>query len=150
MEQVAQMLNVKLREEFNIKNRDTKYRLTECGLEYFYEPSKKWMSSAFLNEVLSGAYEIVKIPKPILNEVEKEYLSAVIKPFRNKVKYIAKFCIIREISYENNVKPLECISVEYEDYDGSSHSLEFPYFERGAMYKGMELDKKYNLEALGL
>lgn len=28
--------------------------------------------------------------EPVLDDVEKEYLSAVIKPFRNRIKYISK------------------------------------------------------------
>lgn len=73
--------------------------------------------------------------KPILDEKEKEYLSAVIKPFRDKVKCISK------------VFPLdECIKIAIR---GSS-TIIFPYFKKGTMYKGMEIDKEYTLKELGL
>lgn len=73
----------------------------------------------------------------ILTEKEKAYLSAVIKPFREKVEYVYKKCSeidereYLEISLENGV-------------------ISFPYFEKGTMYKGMELDEPYTVEELGL
>lgn len=74
--------------------------------------------------------------KPILNEEEKEYLSVVIRPFKDKVKYIAKYGDSR----------LEFISIKLV---GDSAML-FPYFKKGTMYKGMELEKQYTLKELGL
>lgn len=76
----------------------------------------------------------------ILDDVEREYLSAVIKPFRNKVKYIVK---ISRISPPKT----QYIRIVLDD-------LEFvyiPYFNTNTgMYKGMEADKLYSLEELGL
>lgn len=74
--------------------------------------------------------------KPILNEEEKEYLSVVIRPFKDKVKYIAKYGDSR----------LEFISIKLV---GDSAML-FPYFNKNTMYKGMELEKQYTLKELGL
>ena len=73
--------------------------------------------------------------EPILNEAEKRYLSAVIKPFRDKVKYICKY-------YNAN----EWISIAIK----KSVNIEFPHFVKGTMYKGMKGGKKYTLEELGL
>ena len=74
-------------------------------------------------------------PKPILDEKEKEYLSAVIYPFREKIKSIHKDCYKKE----------EFIYIYCEKF---SDSFGLPYFKKGTMYKGMELDKKYTLEEL--
>lgn len=74
--------------------------------------------------------------KEILDAKEKEYLSAVIRPFKNRVDYIQK-----EI-----VGTQEDIVVHINDCD----FLTFPYFERGKMYKGMQIGKEYTLEELGL
>lgn len=76
------------------------------------------------------------VEKEILDEEEKEYLSAVIKPFKGKVKYICK------ISYLGG----EFIKI----YIRNDSAISFPYFKSGTMYKGMELNKKYTLEELGL
>lgn len=76
--------------------------------------------------------------EPILDEVEREYLSAVIKPFRSRVKYIAKI-----ISYDEFE---QCIEIAF--YNGYCTYL--PYFKANTMYKGMETDKDYILKELGL
>ena len=79
--------------------------------------------------------------KPILDEVEKEYLGAVIKPFRKKVQDIAKHSITSGLEY---------IRIRYDDRVWGKTTIIFPTFHCGTMYKGMELDKDYTLEELGL
>lgn len=81
--------------------------------------------------------------KEILDEKEKEYLSAVIKPFRNRVKCITKYsCNKNEyIHIVLNNKGIEMLNNE---------GIELPFFEKGTMYKGMEVGKEYTLEELGL
>ncbi len=75
----------------------------------------------------------------ILTEKEKAYLSAVIKPFRKDVECIEKV----ESYYGEN----EFIHITMKkDYD----YCELPAFEKGTMYKGMEVNKAYTLEELGL
>lgn len=76
-------------------------------------------------------------PKEILDEKEKEYLSAVIKPFRYKVLNI--ICKYSEREDKEYIMIL---------LDNDHISL--PYFKKDKMYKGMEIDKKYTLEDLGL
>lgn len=74
--------------------------------------------------------------KPILDDVEKEYLSAVIRPFKNRISDIVKRNFDSEKSY----------IVIYIN----SESFYFPYFKKGTMYEGMEADKKYTLKELCL
>ena len=71
----------------------------------------------------------------ILDDAEREYLSAVIKPFRDKVEYITK-------------KPL--VYKEYIYIHIYIDSIMLPRFKKGTMYKGMETNKEYSLEELGL
>ena len=73
----------------------------------------------------------------ILEEKEKEYLAAVIKPFREKVKYIQKCFDLGNEAY---------IYI----YVKKCGSMMFPTFRRGTMYKGMEVNKRYTLEDLVL
>ena len=140
IEQVAKMLGVELNEEFYISfNQGTKYKFTECGgLEYFNKTIGKWMVSTGLFNILNGAYEIVK---PILDKEEKEYLSNIIKPWRNSVKSISK-CGLSNCEYLTIAYYDKLTEKEYEMY--------FPAFEKGTMYKGMETNKEYTLEELGL
>lgn len=77
--------------------------------------------------------------EPILDDVEKKYLSEVIKPFLSKIKYIAKF---KSACSEDT----QYIHIAFYDGDG----LTFPYFKANSMYKGMELNKAYTLKELRL
>lgn len=76
------------------------------------------------------------VEKEILDDVEKEYLSAVIRPFKNRISDIVKRNFDSEKSY---------IAIHI-----NSESVYFPYFKKGTMYEGMEADKKYTLKELGL
>lgn len=76
--------------------------------------------------------------EPILNDDEKKYLSAVIKPFRNNVTGIHK------TRARNSTRCRIFISVSEHD------SCELPWFGDGTMYKGMEPGHKYTLKELGL
>lgn len=136
MKQVAQMLGVKFNEEFNIEGSNHKYKISEDGI-YFYHEGKWYRMCNDLSDILTGKYEIIK--KPILDEAEKKYLSNVIKPFRNEVKYILK----------RSADITEAIRIECVDCVAPS-TLYFPRFKKGTMYKGMETDKEYSLEELEL
>ena len=78
--------------------------------------------------------------EPILDEKEKKYLSAVIKPFRKEEMTIIK----------TEFSECEFIRITIKWKGDSKKHIAFPYFEKGTMYKGMELNKEYTLEELGL
>ena len=81
----------------------------------------------------------------ILDEAENKYLSAVIRPFRDKVKYIEKF------EYHFSSGDFEQISIRIEsNLNGGYEKTFLPTFIKGTMYKGMEPDKEYALDELGL
>ena len=92
--------------------------------------------------------KIIKIEEPIyqtvyehkeeiLDEAEKRYLKAVIRPFRARMKYIMK----EDINYATK---------EYIRIDLGREMINLPKFDSGSMYKGMKLNKGYTLEELGL
>lgn len=139
MEQVAKMLGVELEEEFKLNDSDDyKYKITKDGMFMYSGFASDWFSANhILLGVLIGKYEI---KKPILDEKEKEYLSNVIKPFRDKVMNIAKY------DTEKN----QFIRICYCDIDKNLEYMYFPPFKKGTMYKGMEVNKKYSLEDLEL
>ena len=143
MEEVAKLLGLELEEKFMLKDFQHMYKLTEKGLMYWSDISQIWENSNAIVDLLTGKYEIVKLSKPILTEKEKEYLSAVIKPFRDRIIHIYKF----ELSgYEGIGIDLKFPKVEKNNED----AMTLPSFEIGTMYKGMELGKDYTLEELGL
>ena len=141
MEQVAQMLGVEIGEIFYIKNSYYKYRLTEKSIEFYDGLNQQWNICPYrILDLLNGDDEIIK--KLILDDIEKEYLSGVIKPFRDKVTGVIKWG--KEIG-----KGLEYIVVIFTD-DCKESGMSFPRFKEGTMYKGMEPNKEYTLEELGL
>lgn len=78
--------------------------------------------------------------EPILDEVEREYLSAVIKPFRKKVKHIVKINLFG--SPEEQFIRIVIGNLDF---------INLPNFNKNTgMYRGMEVDKLYSLEELGL
>lgn len=91
-----------------------------------------------LREWLSEEYK-----EPILDEEEKAYLSAVIKPFKENVTGICKINICRGFY---------CIRIYTESISSELRLevIDLPLFEKGTMYKGMEIDKHYSLEEIGL
>ena len=155
MKDVAKLLGLELEEEFTIEGFEDffpKVKLTERGLSYWSNIDRRWCGLGDIpNKLLTGENKITKLPKPILDDVEKEYLSNIIKPFRNRILYIAKSETVK--TYDNpNPKIYECIYIMYKDSSKKKNPfyMGFPCFERGTMYKGMEIDKKYTLEELRL
>lgn len=76
--------------------------------------------------------------EPVLDDVERKYLSATIKPFRKMIAYIVKA--------QDFDDGKQCIRIILQNGDG----MHFPYLNDDAMYKGMEVNKEYSLEELGL
>ena len=74
--------------------------------------------------------------KPVLDEVERKYLSDVIKPFVHRVSYFVKK--LNRSGYY--------IAIIVNNFD----VINLPYFTRNTMYKGMEVNRKYKLKELGL
>lgn len=93
---------------------------------------------------------IVKVERPthykivferkeeVLDATEKRYLAGVIRPFKNRVEYINK----QQSCVNKNQKFIGIIL--------EKDTLILPYFTEGTMYKGMETDRNYTLEELGL
>lgn len=121
--------------KFKIKGFEGIYFIKNNSLHIEYEDGvvnrADWFHvTAWLNE------EIELIKQDILDKQEKEYLGAVIKPFRSRVEYIQK---------------ISCSAAEYIlisiKNDGN---ISLPLFDRGTMYKKMTPRKEYSLEELGL
>lgn len=78
--------------------------------------------------------------RPILTDKEKKYLEFIIKPFKDKIKYIEK--IDRDFGQQY-------ISITYTD-GISNESINLPYFKSYTMYLGMKPNKSYTLKELEL
>lgn len=95
----------------------------------FFEAIKTWLDAEHI--------------EPILDEAEKRYLAGVIRPFRNRVQYIAKAFADDECVYGVNCY----IFIHFND---GSDDMDFPVLHDSKMYKGMKRYKAYTLEELGL
>ena len=83
--EIADLLGVGLYKNFTIEGFEgTDFKLTANGLFYYNNRTFTWEKSLLLDDILTGQRKIIK---QILTEKEKEYLLAVIKPFKNKVNY---------------------------------------------------------------
>lgn len=73
----------------------------------------------------------------VLDKIEKKYLGALIRPFRDKVTDIKKSMVW-------NREEFLVIGIKMDK------SIVLPNFKEGTMYRKMKLNKKYTLEELGL
>lgn len=108
--------------------------------------SIEWLSN--LRDNFGQLGKIIKIEEPtyttvyeskaeILDEAEKRYLRGVIRPFRDRIKYICKS--VSDFGKYEYIKANLC-----------NDTLVLPDFKPNTMYKGMKTDKQYTLEELGL
>lgn len=98
--------------------------------------NKDFYSNRFLDQTVE-----IEVPDT-LNKEEKEYLSSVIKPFRNRIVDIKKV----EFDDTNFI----AITVVNAIHTLSKESINFPYFKKDEMYKNMKKNYSYTLEELGL
>ena len=92
---------------------------------------EKYATDAIL-EWMARPYE-----EKILDDVERKYLAAVIRPFRKEIDTISKFHTANTMQY---------IYFQMKDKNGWT----LPLFKKGTMYKGMVQGKHYKLDELGL
>lgn len=84
---------------------------------------------------------IAECKEPVLDDVEREYLSAVIKPFKNRVISITKV----KDAYETK----RFLRIVINGNDGRE-KICLPWFKGNTKYKGMKDFKGYTLKELGL
>ena len=96
------------------------------------------------NQIMANDKEPTRIRDianpPILDDIEKRYLWHIIKPFAEHVIAIRKQHVPNAGDY---------IQIEYRS-DKEKSFLRLPIFETGTMYQGMELNRDYSPEELGL
>ena len=115
---------------------------THCGL-YANDIAtyRKMLDEKILNKEFKIKDEI------LLNNKEKEYLKAVIKPFRNRIIFIEKRNHFRFQYIAIAVKALDKNSL---GEDSINDIICLPKFKVGTQYKFLKLDIQYKLEDLGL
>ena len=117
------------------------------GTEFVIDISDGEPMRLFIDKTQKGGYYVVEIkrvkeyetiykkPQEILDKEEKEYLRAVIRPFRKKVEFIKKSTLI---------------DGDYIVIGLYKEVTALPSFKKDTMYKGMEVNKHYTIKELGL
>ena len=78
----------------------------------------------------------------ILDNEEKKYLEAVLRPFKDEIGDIIK---------ETSFLDTDLYRIRIDGKEGSSlATINFSWFKGNTMYQGMEPDRDYTLEELGL
>ncbi|HIU22545.1 MAG TPA: hypothetical protein IAD49_03070 [Candidatus Fimihabitans intestinipullorum] len=137
-----------MNKDIKLKRGDIVYTVNEYGFEARGTILNEWSGKSIKNFENNTGRKILKIERPqtiyevkeILDEKEKEYLSAVIRPFKNRVNNISKIKTINEYI---------CIQLSG-IYGHTTEEVCLPYFKKDTMYKGMYRGKKYTLKELGL
>ncbi len=97
------------------------------GIECSLEKLQEWANAEYKD--------------PILDEVEREYLSDVCRPY--KVKAICKKSALNREG--------QCLNIYIDNVIlGGYEYIILPYFNANTMYKGMEVGKKYIPQELGI
>lgn len=136
MKEVAELLGIEMDKPFNIKG----YEYNPCEIIYDGMVNNQGtLISIGLVRLLTGQLEI---EQPILDDVERRYLENILRPFKNRVMYVGK---VAQFGYESIRYRVHLPIKKY-----GNMTCELPYFDKGTMYKGMEYDKQYSLEELGL
>lgn len=100
---------------------------------------KDLYSDKFLNQEIE-----IEMPD-ILDDIEKRYLSNIIKPFRDRV-----ICIEKSAERVNTEFEYITLSINSLDTENVCEDILLPLFKQGTMYQNMEKEKQYTLEDLGL
>ena len=110
--------------------------LTCCVIDLFHKG--KCPHSCKVCKQKAIEWLLSEYKEPILDETEKEYLSAVIRPFRNHVTSVRKW--FNGIDYQ--------ILISLDKADNLCQLPRFPLSSE--MYRGMDSKKWYSLQELGL
>lgn len=117
-----------------------KFAYTNCdtsNIKSSWINHKEIYSDKFLDQEIE-----IEMPD-ILKEEEKRYLSAVIRPFRNRVISISKYFYVLDNAYTIEICIYSSVGIFEKEI------IRLPRF-KNEMYKGMENNKKYILEELDL
>ena len=111
-----------LYQEINkIKNREYAHNCCD-NCDECYDRCIRWLAEEY--------------KEPVLDDVERKYLSYVIKPFGHRVSHIVKR--MNGSGYY--------IAIILNNFD----VMNLPYFTQNRMYKGMTVGREYKLKELGL
>lgn len=100
-----------------------------------------------LTKLYSGCKDLIEMieeyKEPVLDEVEKKYLTNLLRPF-------VKNYDIKIIKETDNYLEKEYLAIKLYDRIRCTDTIELPYFKPNTMYKGMKSHMVYTLKSLDL
>ena len=144
MSKLKELFGVEVGEEFYLKwnfeefcDKTTKYHFEADGYLHRSDNSLSIINPLSMLLGVYGETKIVKIEKPILDDVEKKFLGNIIRPFEVDYIYKGGVCFGEKMYIIIRLT--------------NSEEILLPFFSStSGMYKGMELNKSYSPEELGL
>ena len=130
------MLNIEKYKDIVLENLDACSIDAQLRRKFINVYCKGFNCEGCRERVLKWLLEETK--EPVLDDVEREYLSAVIKPFRNHVTSVRKW--FNGIDYQ--------IIISLDNADNLCQLPRFPLSSE--MYMGMDSNKWYSLQEVGL
>lgn len=118
-----------------VKEKYNSPRMIFETIQDYVDPQIKHKCVEYTTDILEWMAQEYK--GEILDYAEKKYLGEVIRPFREEVKDLMKI--------DGPQRGYDFIRIQV-----GFNYLNFPGFEKGKMYKGMEYNKAYKPEELGL
>ena len=143
-ELLTMMKNGKAPKKVCFNSHEWVLRGNESRQDYYY--AEKTLSACSGELMYMGEFvghECISYEEIILTDKEKAYLSAVLKPYKDRVKKIVLYGSLLD-GYEYLTV---CITSKTKD---CVDSMQFPYFEKGTMYSGMKVNQAYTPSELGL
>jgi len=120
---------------------------SDSWFKYEYDTPQEAEAALKAFKELINMYNTRK--KEILTPEEKEYLSSVIKPFKDRVLYICKGSK-RDVQIADIWIAVNSISSLSQKYANKIEYITFPIFDIGTMYNGLVTDQEYSLRDLNL
>lgn len=117
---------------------NTSYTYYKTNINNLYKDI--YGETLFLSE-MSKIIKLYHYYEDILDYTEKRYLSKIIKPFKDKVRYI------RKLQFDGVGYYIQIMFIEI---DKSPNFIDLPAFKGNTMYKNMKIREEYTLEELGL
>ena len=155
---VIAALGLKMNQEFKIVGYSNIYKFTDEGL-MFLAPNGMWLNEFddVAMDILMGKLEILA-KKILLTEQEEQWLkNLLLIPFMQSFMTIKKLPIndyvfesALKANYKGNINQICALGLMFDAKDKPKIGIPIAYFDADEYFTGLELNKDYSLEELGL
>lgn len=155
---VIAALGLKMNQEFKIAGYSNIYKFTDEGL-MFLSPSNVWLNEFddVAMDIMMGKLDIIA-KHILLTEQEEQWLKNLLSiPFMQSFMTVKKLPIndyvfesALKANYQGDIKQLCALGLMFDVKDKPKIGIPVAYFDADEYFTGLELNKDYSLEELGL